>query len=376
MTTFRYVPHHHVLDYARLGWCIADTRRQAHRATGRIPTLVPIERLPVRGGRQLRKRGRGPEKLGRTADGSERAMRKQAKLLANFLGATKELTSEYAELAEITESELNQISFTVMKRDDRKTTAKMLSAKGLSTREIAEVTGWSHVTIANDLKAAVKALTKTVQNCTPASNTAAREKTQQRQTEIAEAANAEGVTDEPPTKYRIIYADPPWSYGDTILVPHRKGLPAGEADEHYPTKDLAAICALPVKDWAEDNAVLFLWVPAPMVAEAFEVVKAWGFKYKATFVWDKIKHNMGHYNSVRHEFLYICTRGSCEPDKRQLFDSVQSIERGKHSEKPVKFYDIIETLYTHGRKLEMFARGRREGWDVYGHVAQIAEAAE
>jgi hypothetical protein len=91
------------------------------------------------------------------------------------------------------------------------------------------------------------------------------------------------------------------------------------------------------------------------------------------FVWDKIRHNMGHYNSVRCELLYICTRGSCRPDNLQLIDSVQSIERGKHSEKPVEFYDIIETLYTHGRKLEMFARKRRDGWDAWGHVAEISQ---
>jgi N6-adenosine-specific RNA methylase IME4 len=84
---------------------------------------------------------------------------------------------------------------------------------------------------------------------------------------------------------------------------------------------------------------------------------------------------MGHYSSVRHEKLYVCTRGSCQPDVKQLFDSVQSIERSdKHSAKPVEFYDIIETLYTHGRKLEMFARVAREGWDVYGHQAELSEA--
>jgi N6-adenosine-specific RNA methylase IME4 len=76
--------------------------------------------------------------------------------------------------------------------------------------------------------------------------------------------------------------------------------------------------------------------------------------------------------------LLVCTRGSCQPDKQQLFDSVQSIERSdKHSQKPVEFYDIIETLYTHGRKLEMFTRRKRDGWDVYGHVAELNdEAAE
>src|SRR5262249_1395917 len=150
----------------------------------------------------------------------------------------------------------------------------------------------------------------------------------------------------------------------------------GEQRDHYAVMPLADICALPVKDWVEGDAVLFLWATSPILEEAFQVVHAWGFEYKATFVWDKIKHVMGHYNSVRHELLLICTRGSCQPDEKQLIDSVQNIERAKdHSTKPVEFYDIIETLYTHGRRLEMFARSKREGWDAYGHVAEITNVA-
>jgi N6-adenosine-specific RNA methylase IME4 len=76
---------------------------------------------------------------------------------------------------------------------------------------------------------------------------------------------------------------------------------------------------------------------------------------------------MGHYNSVRHELLLICTRGSCTPDIKKLVDSVQSIERTKHSKKPPEFYDIIEGMYDHGRKLELFCREPREGWDFDGN---------
>ena len=97
------------------------------------------------------------------------------------------------------------------------------------------------------------------------------------------------------------------------------------------------------------------------------MIRAWGFEYKTSFVWDKVKHNFGHYNSVRHEFLLVCTRGSCTPDNSELLDSVQSIERSaKHSEKPEEYRKIIEKMYTHGRKLELFARSRHEGWEAYG----------
>jgi len=167
----------------------------------------------------------------------------------------------------------------------------------------------------------------------------------------------------PDGKYRVIYADPPWSYGNT--QPDYQT----EQRDHYPVMSLAEICALPIKEIAEDNAVLFLWVTSPILEESFQVVKSWGFKYKSAFIWDKIKHNMGHYNSVRHELLLICTRGACQPDERKLFDSVQSIERTEHSKKPDEFYSIIETLYNAGEKIELFARRQREGWAQWGNQA-------
>jgi N6-adenosine-specific RNA methylase IME4 len=176
----------------------------------------------------------------------------------------------------------------------------------------------------------------------------------------------------PTGKFRVIYADAPWSYGEHGNQP---GSQSRERD-HYPVMELSEICALPVKDWAEENAVLLLWTPSPMLKKAFEVIEAWGFEYKASFVWDKVDHNMGHYNSVRHEFLLVCTKGQCQPDVRKLFDSVVSERRTTHSRKPTVFYDIIETLYPNGRRLEMFCRGDgREGWETYGLETSEQQAA-
>ena len=163
-------------------------------------------------------------------------------------------------------------------------------------------------------------------------------------------------------KYRVIYADPPWSYNDKQNIEV-----LGGAEKHYLTMPLDEICKLPIP--AEDNAVLFIWVTSPMLEDSFKVINAWGFKYKTSFVWDKVAHNMGHYNSVRHEFLLICTRGSCTPDVAKLFDSVVSIERTEHSRKPKEFRDMIDTLYPIGNRLEMFAREAPDGWDVWGNMA-------
>ena len=163
-------------------------------------------------------------------------------------------------------------------------------------------------------------------------------------------------------KYRVIYADPPWEYNDK-----QDTSKLGGAVKYYPTMPLDEICSLPVP--AEDNAVLFLWTTSPMLEDAFKVVNAWGFKYKSSFIWDKVSHVMGHYNSVRHEFLLICVRGSCIPDVKKLFDSVVSIERTEHSKKPKEFREMIDTLYPIGERLEMFARESSDGWDVWGNMA-------
>ena len=170
----------------------------------------------------------------------------------------------------------------------------------------------------------------------------------------------------PDGKYRVIYADPPWSYGNTQPDYH------GVQDDHYPTMSIREICNLPILELAEDNAVLFLWVTSPILAEAFQIIRSWDFEYKASFVWDKVKHNMGHYNSVRHEFLLICVRGSCRPDVLKLFDSVYSEERTEHSVKPEYFRGMIDTLYPHGRRIELFARKKTEGWDVYGNDTNLS----
>jgi len=162
---------------------------------------------------------------------------------------------------------------------------------------------------------------------------------------------ADRLLKNPTGKYRIIYADPPWSYGNS--QPNE----FGDARDHYPTMSLQAICDLPVKDWAEDNAVLFLWVTSPILRESFQVVEAWGFEYKASFVWDKLRQVMGHYNGVRHEILLVCTKGQCQPDVRKLFDSVITEKRTEHSRKPAVFYDIIDTIYPNGTRIEMFCRG-------------------
>ena len=164
--------------------------------------------------------------------------------------------------------------------------------------------------------------------------------------------------------YRVIYADPPWQYNADFMDKY------GHAKSHYSTMSIEELCALPVADVRADDCVLFMWTTSPKLEQAFQVIKAWGFNYKTSFVWDKVKHNFGYYNSVRHEFLLIAGHGSSTQDVKELHDSVISIERsGKHSEKPEYFRELIDKLYTTGNKVELFARKKVDGWDTWGAEA-------
>ena len=139
---------------------------------------------------------------------------------------------------------------------------------------------------------------------------------------------------------------------------------------YYPLMTIQEICQMPITDITDINAVLFLWVTSPILEESFEIVNSWGFKYKTSFIWDKIKHNMGHYSSVRHEILLLCIKGSYPLQVKKLFDSVYSEERTEHSKKPDFYYNMIETLYPESNKIELFARTKRLGWNSYGNQLQ------
>ena len=128
-----------------------------------------------------------------------------------------------------------------------------------------------------------------------------------------------------------------------------------------------------VREISAKDCILFMWITAPKLNWLNDVLEAWGFEYKTNLIWDKVKHNMGHYSSVRHEILIIAGKGSsapvCDGKTIQSIDSVQSIEKSnRHSEKPGEFRGIIEKLYPGYKKIELFARGREpRGWVFWGH---------
>lgn len=180
----------------------------------------------------------------------------------------------------------------------------------------------------------------------------------------------------PAGKFRVIYADPPWKYGD-----ERAGLEKADtaAAGQYPTMATSKICEFTdhagrhVSDLAHDDAVLFMWATFPLLVDALDVVKAWGFHYKTAFVWDKQRSNIGNYHNACAELLMICTRGSCPIEIDTRPKQVQSIARERHSAKPEEFRALIDSLYPSGPRVELFRRGEAPaGWVIWGNESEVA----
>lgn len=166
-------------------------------------------------------------------------------------------------------------------------------------------------------------------------------------------------------KYDVIYADPPWRYD--FSKSDSRGV-------QYETMGLNEIMSLRVP--SEDNSVLYIWTTAPKLLEALDVIDAWGFSYKTHAIWDKEKMGMGYWFRGQHELLLVATKGKFSPPQQDVrIGSVIRQKRGKHSQKPMSFRDMISKWFPDKRKLELFARGRDgffpnyeyEGWDVYGN---------
>lgn len=182
--------------------------------------------------------------------------------------------------------------------------------------------------------------------------------------EIKQTANRERRMEEVALgsvgRYAVIYADPPWQY-DFAETDNRA------IENQYPTMELTEICALPVREIAYDDSILFLWATSPKLQEAFAVIEAWGFQYRTSLVWVKDKIGMGYLARGQHEILLVAKRGSLPaPEAATRPASVIHAPRTTHSTKPSEFYAIIERMYPGIPRVELFSRAYREGWMSWG----------
>lgn len=170
------------------------------------------------------------------------------------------------------------------------------------------------------------------------------------------------------TPAQVLVADPPWPLGDFLPGPGRG------AEKHYPTMSIEHICRFPLPRMLP-KPVLFLWRVASMQEEAFQVMRAWGYRPQGgELVWEKLTSTgkkafgMGRVVRASHEVCLIGIRAVRAEYPRPRVSNVRSVFSapvGEHSSKPDKFYELVESLY-HGPYVELFARRERPGWDCYG----------
>jgi N6-adenosine-specific RNA methylase IME4 len=167
----------------------------------------------------------------------------------------------------------------------------------------------------------------------------------------------------PSGHYQLLYADPPW--------PSQSPQSPWSPEQHYPTMRIEEIEALEVP--AAEDAVLFLWAVPSQLPEALRVMSAWGFEYRTQLVWVKPWIGLGNWVRHRHELLLVGRRGNFPvPDEADRPDSVVEAKRGRHSEKPERFYELLERMYPAATKLELFARRSRPGWSAWGNEVEAA----
>ena len=179
------------------------------------------------------------------------------------------------------------------------------------------------------------------------------------------------MTDQP--RYRTIVADPPWEYRGGVSAGGTPGKPVNKYALPYEGMPLAEIVALPVADLAADDAWLALWTTNRYLPAGFDVLRAWGFKYRQCLVWSKLGPSPfgGTFAPNGAEFLLVAARGNPVVKARWHQPSVITTNRmgaGSHSRKPEVWLDLIEHC-CHGPYLEMFARRNRLGWDTWGNEA-------
>ena len=180
----------------------------------------------------------------------------------------------------------------------------------------------------------------------------------------------------PNKKYNIIYADPPYSYRDKRNTPTKNNPNgAGGAIKHYKTMKIDEICDLNIEKISDKNCMLFLWATSPLLPEAFKVMNSWDFTYKTCgFVWIKTTNDMkriredgiGNYTTQNAEFCLIGLKGKYWRKSTKLKQVVLS-PKTKHSQKPKQVRDKIVELLGDLPRIELFAREKAEGWDVWGN---------
>lgn len=189
----------------------------------------------------------------------------------------------------------------------------------------------------------------------------------------------------PAGPFDVVVADPPWMYQK---APGSRGADAaapGAAEGRYDTMTNEEIAALPVADVVAPDAHLFLWITNPGVyggrfsdLTPAGIASAWGFEYRTMLTWVKtsadgapMRGGMGWYFRGCTEHVLYATRGKASIPSDLREPNVIMAQRGRHSAKPWEFAAMVERVIPDARRLEMFARHPRPGWETWGNQATV-----
>ncbi len=174
-------------------------------------------------------------------------------------------------------------------------------------------------------------------------------------------------------QFHTVLADPPWRFKNRTgkVAPEHKRL------SRYETLSIAEISSLPVQECLSEPAHLYLWVPNALLPDGLAVMKSWGFEYKTNVVWHKLRKDggsdgrgVGFYFRNVSELILFGVRGknarTLKPGRTQV--NYIGTRKREHSRKPDEQYELIESC-SPGPFLELFARGKREGWTSWGNQA-------
>lgn len=175
----------------------------------------------------------------------------------------------------------------------------------------------------------------------------------------------------PNKKYNIIYADPPWLYNDKSCIGAVK---RAQTSHTYSTININDLKELPVNDITDNNCILFLWATYPLIVEALDLIKSWGFVYKSIgFQWIKINkkskgyfYGLGRWTRGNTEPCLIATKGKPKRVSSDVFQIIEYPNYG-HSAKPPSTRDKIIKLVGPLPRIELFSRDIVKGWDAWGN---------
>ena len=163
-------------------------------------------------------------------------------------------------------------------------------------------------------------------------------------------------------KYQIIYADPPWPYNAGA----KKN---GFSSSAYSSMKIEDICSLGVGEITDENAHLYLWTTNFFIPDAIKVLERWGFRYVTMLTWHKGRGGMGRYFQIDTEHILFGVKGKM-PTLLLRSNHFDFKNPRKHSKKPNDFRDVIVERSGNLSRIELFARQKTEGWDVWGNEVE------